>query len=141
MTVHLRLQRIEQTDFATYGHLLDDENKVWCATLERPWLDNAHDESCIEPGSYTAHRRLSPKRGYDVFELDQVPGRGNIEIHRGNLPQDSEGCILLGTAFGAVNGQPGIVESRIAFDDFMNRLHAVNGITLDVLPPSPDPAP
>lgn len=117
-----RLDRLSSTGFATYGQLIDaaSEQRV-CVTLELPWHDNAHDLSCIPIGIYPAHRRLSPKRGYELFELEAVPDRSNIEMHVGNLPHDSLGCILLGTHFGAVNGQSGVLESKVAFTEWMFR--------------------
>lgn len=136
-TPHFVLRRIDHTDLATFGHLEDAEHRVLCCTLEEPWKDNARSISCIPPGEYAAHRKLSPKRGIELFELDEVPGRSNIEIHVGNTTADTEGCILLGTKFGTVNGQAGIVESRVAFKQWMDALRGVNHITLTVLAPPP----
>jgi hypothetical protein len=133
----LILQRIDQNTFATYGNLTDAENKQLCVTLERPWLDNQHEESCIPVGSYTFTRFHSPHWGYDVFKSEDVPGRGAIELHIGNLPHDSEGCILLGSNFGTVNGQHGITGSAAAFARFMSAMHGVDSFTLDVLAPVP----
>jgi hypothetical protein len=140
MTTKLRLERLSHTDFATYGQIVDDENQVLCLTLEKPWLENAHNVSCIPPGTYAAFRRSSPKRGYDVFELAHVPGRSNIELHIGNLPRDSEGCILLGSNFGTVDGQRGITGSTVAFARFMTRLKHVQGFELEVVAPAPSPS-
>lgn len=130
----LTLRRLSGTDVATYGHLEDADGKVLCCTLEEPWRNNERSISCIPPGEYTAHRRLSPKRNAELFELDAVPGRSNIEIHVGNTTADTEGCILVGTSFGTVNGQHGIVESRAAFKRFMQSLAGVQRIALTVLP-------
>lgn len=131
------LRRLEQTDLATFGHLETDEHHVLCTTLEEPWRGNQRSVSCIPAGTYTAHRRLSPKRKIELFELDAVPGRSHIEIHIGNTTADTEGCILLGTAFGSVNGQHGITGSRDAFASFMASLTGVNRITLTILDPEP----
>src|SRR5579884_3330698 len=107
----LTVRRLEHTDFATYGQLLDEEERQLAVTLERPWLDNQHGVSCIPPGRYTASKTLSPHFGYVTPELAGVPDRADIRIHRGNLPKDSEGCILVGSAFGDFNGQKGITGS------------------------------
>lgn len=129
----MKLTRIEQNEFATYGQLTDDENRSLGVTLELPWRDNAHDVSCIPVGQYLAHRRYSPKHGYDVFELQSVPGRGNVEIHIGNLPRDSEGCILLGSNFGPINGEHGVTGSTAAFARFMSAMRGVDSFTLVVI--------
>lgn len=131
------LRRLTQTPFATFGHLETADGQVLCTTLEEPWKANQRSISCIPAGTYTAHRKLSPKRKIELFELDHVPGRSNIEIHIGNTTADTEGCILLGSAFGTVNGQHGITGSRDAFGLFMLRLVHVNEISLTVLDPEP----
>lgn len=138
-----RLERLSDTDSATFGQLIDaaSEQRV-CVTLELPWKDNHHDTSCIPVGLYAAHRRTSPKRGYELFELDSVPDRSNIEMHVGNLPHDSLGCILLGTHFGEVNGQSGVLESKVAFTEWMFRNKGHDHIQLvivDHVPPHVTP--
>ena len=131
----IALHRLEQTAFATFGQLVDEEQNVVCVTLELPWHENEHDVSCIPAGMYTAHRRHSPKHGYDLFELANVPNRANIELHIGNLPHDSLGCILLGSNLGIVNGQHGITGSAAAFRRFMDRMQGVDTFTLTITDP------
>ena len=131
----LTLQRLSYTDYATYGILSDEENREIAKTLERPWKNNAKGVSCIPAGTYKAHRYLSPKRGYTVFELADVPDRTHIEIHKGNLPSDSEGCILVGSRFGMLGDKHGITESGAAFDRFMAALAGVDTFTLIVTDP------
>jgi hypothetical protein len=132
----LILRRLERNEFATYGQIVDDTEKVLCVTLERPWLDNAPNVSSIPAGAFTFHRRLSPKRGYDVFITQDVPGRSDIEIHKGNLPSDSEGCILVGSRFGDLGTQHGITGSAAAFERFMEQLRGVDAFELTVVNPS-----
>lgn len=115
----MKLSRIRQDDFATYGVITDDAGNHVCYTLELPWLNNAHGISCIPTGLYHGDRFQSPHRATEVWKLRDVPGRGDIELHTGNLPHDTEGCILLGTLFGSVNGQPGVTGSAAAFKKFM----------------------
>lgn len=131
----LTLPRLERNDFATYGQIVDDTQKLLCVTLERPWLDNAPMISSIPAGEFTFHRRLSPKRGYDVFITQDVPGRSDIEIHKGNLPTDSEGCILVGSHFGDLGAKHGIIGSAEAFERFMDRMRGVDQFTLVVVNP------
>jgi hypothetical protein len=139
----LTLTRISQSAFATYGQLSDAEQRQYAVTLELPWENNQHDVSCIPAGSYHAVRRLSHLHGgtgvhdYDVFELMDVPSRGAIELHIGNLPHDSKGCILLGSNFGTVNGQHGITGSQAAFARFMDEMRGVDAFTLTVTDPTP----
>lgn len=130
-----RLVRLSSDDAGTFGQILDAENALVCVTLELPWRDNVHDESCIPPGTYTARRYHSPKHRYDLFKLDDVPGRSDIELHIGNVVHDSLGCVLLGSNLGTVNGQPGITGSAAAFRRFMDRMTGVETFTLTVTDP------
>jgi hypothetical protein len=132
-----RLQRLTQTEAGTFGVLSDAENKEVCKTMELPWKDNAHAVSCIPAGEYPAHRFLSPKRGYEVFMLDDVPDRSAIEIHIGNRLRDTDGCVLVGMEYGLVNGEHGITESRVAFVKFMGLVAGEQNIVLTVLDPPP----
>jgi len=65
-------------------------------TVERPWLDNKPNISCIPDGTYKLKRVDSPKFGADMWEIADVPGRTHILLHVGNRPHNFEGCIGLG---------------------------------------------
>lgn len=131
----MKLHRIEQNDFATYGILTDDDHREFGKTLELPWRDNHHTTSCVPSGAYTAERYFSPHHGFDVFRLIDVPGRDYVEIHIANLPRDIEGCIGLGSAFGVVDGAHGIVGSRTAFKAFMAQMHGIDRFSLTITDP------
>lgn len=118
------LNRLHGTDYAMYGHLIGDEQRALCTSLELPWRHNETNRSCIPAGTYTAERYDSPHHGYPVFRLIDVPARAFIEIHIANLPSDLLGCIGVGESFGTVtkkNGEtgPGILGSAVAFNAFM----------------------
>lgn len=64
-------------------------------TLERQWLNNKRDVSCIPEGTYVVKR---DKHGrHQWWAVQNVPGRTAIEWHEGQLPTHSDGCILVGT--------------------------------------------
>ena len=87
-------------------------NKLFqCYTLE-PF-------DCIPYGEYDVVPYPSAKFGLIVPMLENVPGRTNIEIHVGNLPRDTEGCILVGKE----RGIDCLASSRAAFNELMNKLH------------------
>lgn len=69
------------------------EGKFLAHTLERESVK-------IPSGTYRGELRWSKRFGEKVVYI-HVPGRSGIEIHRGNCPADSGGCVLVGTA---VNG-------------------------------------
>lgn len=77
------------------GYLLVDDKPV-CYVLEKPWLVNLPEISSIPLGEYDATIRTDGTKGWRI-ELQNVPGRGNIQIHVGNTPADSRGCLLPGT--------------------------------------------
>lgn len=125
----LSLVRTSETlDVVTFGQMVTEQGTVICFTLEEPWRDANGDGlgdknvSRIPAGSYRAFRRLSPARKVELFELEGVPGRGNIQIHSGNTTDDTLGCIILGTKIGALNGKPAVLDSKAAFKRFMLEL-------------------
>lgn len=131
----LTLSRMAETPAYTLGRVEDAELRQVCVTLEEPWRDANGDGigdrnvSRIPAGTYPCFRRLSPARGYEVFELRDVPGRHNVQIHKGNSVADTLGCILVGTNFGK-NGT--ITESKKAFETLMRDLEGVEEFTLHV---------
>lgn len=55
------------------------------------------DHTCIPIGTYGVVAYFSPKRGYKVPLLVNVPGFSAVEIHIGNYPADTDACLLLGS--------------------------------------------
>lgn len=132
---HFTLTRLDQDSDATFGQISDEEDRVLCVTLELPWLGNLHDVSCIPAGTYVAQIRHSPKHGYDVYELVDVPHRENIEIHIGNFKHDSLGCILLGTTIAMMDEERCVMGSKAAFTRFMATLQGAPAFILTVVDP------
>lgn len=78
------------------GPSLSDPTGVFVGdTLELPWRANLNDISAIPAGLYTGFTRDDGPRGWRI-ELKSVPGRDNVQVHVGNRPDDTVGCILLG---------------------------------------------
>lgn len=113
----MKLVRVASTAEATYGVLLW-AGIPFAVTLERAWRDNQAGESCIPKGAYQCQWVNSHKFG-PTFEVKNVPGRSAILFHKGNLSDDSHGCILIGEAFNPVNGRPGITSSADGFAEFL----------------------
>ena len=76
----------------TIGMIELDETFI--STLERPWLRNKVNISCIPEGSYIVKRDNTGR--FQWFAVQDVEGRTNIEFHGGVVPEHSEGCILVG---------------------------------------------
>ena len=126
----LTLKRVALNGDATFGVLILG-TVPFAVCLERPWLNNAPQKSCIPFGVYTCKRVKSPKFG-DTFEVMGVPGRSHILFHQGNIPEDSLGCILVGERFDPVNGKHGIAASREGFKEFLHKFLDVNDFVLAV---------
>ena len=87
-------------------------------SLERPWLNNQDDISCIPTGTYIAQIYDSPTKG-NVYLLQNVPGRSWVEIHAANWVHELLGCISLSMSRGFLNGEPAGINSREAIKEFM----------------------
>lgn len=127
----MKLIRVASNSEGTYGVLLQGEIP-FAVTLERPWLDNRKGESCIPPGHYQCVRVQSAKFG-DTFMVKDVPGRSEILFHKGNLADDSHGCILVGEQFNPVLGRPGISASKEGFAEFLNITRMTNEFPLEIV--------
>jgi hypothetical protein len=73
------------------------------STLELPWRNNLNEISRIPAGLFTASTRDNGDKGWRI-QLDVVPGRKLVQIHLGNFPANTIGCILLGTGRAPNNG-------------------------------------
>lgn len=81
------------------GYLLTElprgRPEVACYVLELPPEGNAPYVSAIPAGTYPVTIRKDGTRGWRL-ELQHVPSRPNVQIHIGNYPRDTLGCLLPG---------------------------------------------
>jgi len=101
-TVTININRHTETEHSTQGELQVGTQTL--RALELPDRENASTNDSatagrIPAGTYQAHVRTDGPLGWRI-ELEGVPGRGNIQIHAGNTPEDTTGCILPGTTEG-----------------------------------------
>lgn len=121
----LDLTRVAYLPFGTFGKFLCGSN--WLVTVERPWLNNGSNISCIPEGDYLCKPREFHNHGkpYPAVEITNVPGRENILFHIANWPSDVEGCIGVGKVYSYLTKIPGtgselaIGSSSDAFKEFM----------------------
>ena len=111
------LKRISYTEHGTFGVLIQN-NIPFAVTLERPWIENRINISCIPTGLYVCKRVKSPRFG-NTFEVTDVPGRTSILFHKGNLQENSHGCILIGEQYEFLNDQPAVLASKKGFGEFL----------------------
>lgn len=118
----LIIRRVTTSEKGTKGVLVF-ENDPFALTLEREWKDNQPSVgdipgSCIPSGEYICKRIISPRFG-ETFTVVNVFNRSHILFHKGNLQDDSRGCILVGEEFGNIGGQSGIKSSKQGYNEFM----------------------
>lgn len=103
---------------STRGILLAKDKRFY--TMERPWLNNQNDISCIPAGMYhVKYLERSYSGTYrNVFHIQNVPGRYGVLIHNGNIATQSKGCILIGMGRAHFSGVPAVTSSRIAKNRF-----------------------
>ena len=105
---------------------LQIEGQHFCYTLERPWLDNQPDTSCIPTGTYQVILSYSTRFARDMPRLIGVPGRTGILIHVLNEVTETEGCIGVGDK---ILGED-LLNSRAAFDRFLTWFDSVGSEAL-----------
>jgi hypothetical protein len=115
----------------TTGHIcfFDGDDLVFdCKTLEPPWKYNLKNESCIYESTidqpyFHVKKHISPTYGL-CFKVFGVKGRSEILFHLGNYYDNTDGCILVGEAFGDINkdGLKDVINSKDTFDKMMEKL-------------------
>lgn len=129
--MNLTLIRVSRHEDGTFGVLLHQNDAPFALTLEREWLDNRSEVSCIPEGTYICRRVMSPKFG-ETFEVTGVPGRSHILFHTGNVEDDSKGCILVGEQFENFNGKVAILSSKKGFGELMEKFKGIDEFTLSI---------
>jgi len=138
-----KIARTSYTTFGTWGVLhkqtreFDTEPTITedipvAVTLENPWIDNLPRVSCIPCGLYLCKRIDSPKFG-DTFEICDVPERTHILFHSGNFERDTLGCILVASKFGVLSNTPAVLDSKIAFRNFLDGLEDIDEFELAIV--------
>lgn len=126
------LYRIENTKDHTLGELHIEGELFW--VLERPWLDNKSNISCIPTGNYNATYlpRSTSGKYKKVYWVKEVVNRGGILVHSGNLVKHSLGCLIIGKRAGMLEGKRAVLNSRTALAEF-GELAAQRTIDLEIL--------
>ena len=123
----IQLKRIGYADTFTIGELEFNGYKV--STIERPWLNNQPNISCIPEGTYKLKwrhsntiTRITKGRHTHGYEICNVPDRSHILLHPGNYSSDVEGCIAVGKGLTVLLGQVAISHSQDTYDKLIERL-------------------
>lgn len=83
-------------------------------TLERGWVDNQKNVSCVPKGIYNLKLEHSPKFNRNLWELYGVPNRSECKFHSANYWRQLNGCIALGHAHKDIDndGDVDVTSSR-----------------------------
>jgi hypothetical protein len=129
------LKRVFENESGTWGVIANASKRGYipfALTLERRWLQNAENVSCVPYGTYEAELYYSNKFNMWTYRLIDVPGRSGILLHKGNFDLDSQGCILLGEMFEPIDGKPALQRSGKAFDEFMGLTAEAQRINIEI---------
>lgn len=122
----------------TTGKLIvfDQDSKVLeLVSLELPDRGNRKDCSCIPEGTYPL-KKITRPNGDPAFLIEDVPGRSEILIHKGNFAAgkkiDSQGCILPGLYFTDLNRDDNMdaAESTKAMERLLNVLPVLSTLII-----------
>ena len=114
--------------YGVFGDLeIEGSGRRW-HTVERPWLGNMPNRSCVPEGTYHLKPCRYNRGGYDAYELLSVPARTEIKIHKGNYPSDVQGCIAVGTDLGALYDKWAVLGSLPAFQQLMAAMEGEDGL-------------
>lgn len=115
--MNLRVKRQWFTGLSTTGLFLI-ENNFQCFTLEPPVKTDNTKPRAIPCGTFALVIRFSPTHGRLIPHIEKVPDFTAVEIHIGNYPHDTLGCVLV----GGWHGVDFIGQSHGAFDDLYVKL-------------------
>jgi len=133
MTFNMLVERKWLTEKATCGTITAGDLHFF--TLEPPTRHDDVKPRAIPAGTYNVTLRFSPKHQRMVPHVEDVPGFEEIEIHWGNYPHDTEGCLLV----GETHSDDFVGESKLAFFQLYSLLREMQAEGSDLVITYVDP--
>jgi hypothetical protein len=98
-------------------------------SLERGWLDNKPNVSCIPTGEYHCVFEYSPAFDEMLWEIYGVEGRSECKFHVANYYRQLKGCVSLGlrTLMMDSDNTYDLTKSKIALEEFTASLRDMEG--------------
>jgi hypothetical protein len=118
-TLKITIERLYQRNNGTMGYLFVDD-VVICYSLEKPWIENINNISCIPKGTYQGFIRYDKNDKWRI-QLEGVPNRSGIQIHVGNWTSQINGCILVGMEADVNNFS--VYSSQLAYRNLKNAFY------------------
>lgn len=135
--MNVELYRIGRVSSGPQFGIVKVNTDFCCISLERPWLSNVKNVSCIPVGNYTCVRTHGRKTngGMEIpitYEVMDVPNRSGILFHVGNYVDDTQGCILLGLGIDFKDRWPMMTGSKDGFNRFITMLANIRKFDLTI---------
>lgn len=94
-------------------------------SLERGWVNNQNQISCIPTGTYPLKLEYSDRFRKKLWEIYDVPNRSECKFHSANYWFELNGCIALGKQRKHIDGDAvmDITSSRDTMKLFHDALH------------------
>ena len=125
----LILERTCYSHIGTLGKIVHHGREYY--TVERPWIDNKINVSCIPEGQYKCFR-YSSKKYPETFQVVDVPNWTTILFHVANWPVNVKGCIGLGLKLFPPRSGFGVVQSKNAMARFLVDMQSVEFFDLEI---------
>jgi hypothetical protein len=103
-----------------------------CYTIEREWLDNKRNVSCIPAGNYKCSFVKSPKFGF-AWHVQDVPDRSHILFHKANRASELQGCIAPVSSYGTLKDEWAGFNSKVAYDRLMDVTRYILSFDLEIV--------
>lgn len=110
----LELKTVAVREDGCFSVLLWD-GQPFAISVERTFADG---RPVITQGAYKCTRSTYIKGGYETFEI-HVEGHTRILFHKGNVEEDSAGCVIVAESFGVVRGRTAVLDARTGFGGLM----------------------
>jgi hypothetical protein len=124
--MEIRVVRDEFTSQSTTSRVFVNGEQMFYG-LEPAKRDPPYKPRAIPVGTYEVRNIYSDKHKRIVPHVVNVPGFQEIEIHIGNYPHDTEGCLLI----GRTRSKDFVAGSAEAFDELYTlTLKAEGAITI-----------
>lgn len=93
-------------------------------SLERGWMGNKNNISCLPIGTYDVVLEWSEKFEMYLWEIKNVPNRSECKFHSANYRLDLQGCIALGSEYRLLNSDnyPDVTSSKATMKRFHKAL-------------------
>lgn len=116
--MNLLVRRTDKSSISTIGELLINGEHI-CFTMEPPYASSGIKPRAIPLGTYDLTIRWSAHWARLMPHVENVPDFEEIEIHPGNYPHQTKGCLMV----GKTKPIPDFLgQSLVAFNPLFTRL-------------------